>query len=263
MTKANKAWVDSLQETQMWGAKTFPRSIETKESLNMPLFFDMNWPVINHEYRNLDYSFMAAEAYWITSGSPLVEDIGPYCMHIKKYSDDGYIFNGAYGPAFLSQLNFIVETLLKDPNSRQAVMTIWHPNPIETKDHKCTVALAFNIRGGIMTTTVFMRSNDLWLGRPYDMFNFTIMTIKILTALNARFGGPPYALGQMCLHAVSSHIYYNNFEQIELLLANHDKYKVTKRIPGRCLTDWQFVVDSLLACRDKTDEQHELWGIRP
>ena len=259
---ATETWLNSLKEVDKFGLTRYPRQIETKEMLNVSVFFNMNWPVVQHTHRHLNYSFMAAEAYWITSGSPLVEDIAPYNLNIAKYSDDGYIFNGAYGPAFLSQINFIVETLLKDPNSRQAVMTIWHPNPIETKDHKCTIALAFCIRDTQMHTTVFMRSNDLWLGRPYDMFNFTLMTLKILTALNSRFSGPPYVLGNMCLHAVSSHIYYNNYETINNVLENIEDYKSIEIIPVRCTTDWQYVVDSLLACRDQTDTT-DLWEIKP
>lgn len=262
MDHATHAWLESLDHVINTGVKRFPRSLETKEALNAACFFDMNYPICHHDYRGLNYSFLAAEAYWITSGSPLVEDIEPYMSHIKQYSDDGYIFNGAYGPAFLSQINFVVETLLADPSSRQAVMTIWHPNPITTKDHKCTVALNWYIRDRRLCCTVFMRSNDLYLGRPYDMFNFSIMSLRILTSMNARFTGPAFELGDQCLHAVSSHIYAKDYANVSQLARQPQFTAKTSVVPVEATKSWQYVVDSLLACRDMSSTKG-LWKIRP
>ncbi len=265
---ATEAWLNSIKHVYENGNTQFPRNIETKEILNDVCSFDMNAPICHHNLRKLSYKFMAAEAYWITSGSPLVEDIAPYNKHISDYTDDGYIFNGAYGPAFLSQVNFVVNTLFKDQMSRQAVMTIWHPNPIASKDHKCTVSLMFNIRDGRINTTVQMRSNDLILGRPYDMFNFTIMTLRILTLLNSRnnilLDGTKndILLGTLTLNSMSAHIYARDFEIVERL--NHSKYDYenTHFVPSESTMNWQLVVDSLLACRDMTDTTN-LWKIRP
>ena len=256
------AWLNSMDHVMTHGTTSYPRQIETKEILNSPCEFDMNYPVVNHPGRNLHYGFMAAEAYWITSGSPLVEDIAPYNKHISKFSDDGYIFNGAYGPAFLSQVNYVVATLLNDKWSRQAIMTIWHPNPIDSKDHKCTVALAFNIRDDKIHTTVFMRSNDLWLGRPYDMFNFTMMTLRILCQYNSNHTGPNVGLGDMCIHAVSSHIYATNYEEITdvLQVQEEEDHNI---VPTLGHKDWQFLVDSMLTCRDNKPHDINLWRIRP
>lgn len=261
----NEAWLDSIKEVMTTGLISKPRGLETKEILNQVMFFDMRRPICHHSDRKLSYQFMAAEAYWITSGSPLVEDIAPYNKHISQFSDDGYIFNGAYGPAFLSQVNFVVNTLVKDPNSRQAVLTIWHPNPVDTKDHKCTVALVFNIRAGVIHTTVLMRSNDLILGRPYDMFNFTIMTLRVLTQIN-HLTGHNYDLGTMSFHAVSAHIYEDKYEMSRNLITNDSDSATIIGVPNRALIDWQFVVDSLLACRDNDEEsikENNLWRIRP
>lgn len=255
-----EAWLNSLQEVMNLGTGVAPRGKDTKEILNQVIEFDMNYPVCHHPERKLSYQFMAAEAYWITSGSPLVEDISPYNKHIANFSDDGYIFNGAYGPAFISQLNHVVNSLKEDSNSRQAVITIWHPNPISSKDHKCTVSLIFNVRFNRIYTTVLMRSNDLQLGRPYDMFNFTVMTLKVLTELN-RNKVYPVELGTCTLHAVSAHVYEPWYEKSQRML--HQCIVIPyDRVPAHCITDWQFVVDSLLACRDKTDTSG-LWEIRP
>jgi len=257
---ATEAWINSIREVLEKGHSASPRDLDTKEVLCQQITFDMNRPICAHQERKLSYKFMAAEAYWITQGSPLVEDIAPYNAHIANYSDDGYIFNGAYGPAFISQLEFVVNKLRKDPTSRQSVMTIWHPNPIDSKDHKCTVALMFYIRNSALHPTVIMRSNDLILGRPYDMFNFTIMSLRVLTKLNSK-AYSPFVLGNMTLFANSAHIYSNNRELCEQIVETPIE-QITEPVPYEATIDWQFVVDSLLACRDNEDTT-DLWRIRP
>ena len=262
---ATEAWINSIKQVVLIGNDHFPRGTHTKEMLNQSICFDMNYPICHHDQRNLSYKFMAAEAYWITSGSMFVDDIAPYNAHISQYSDDGYIFNGAYGPAFLNQLNYVVKTLEGDRGSRQACMTIWHPNPQRTKDYKCTIALIFNVRHNVMYTTVLMRSNDLILGRPYDMFNFTLMTLKILTELNRNTNRhDPIRLGNLFLHAASAHIYKDKFDMVEEILANEDSYKATTRVPVEAMVNWGFVTESLLCCRDHTiPEMPSYWDIRP
>ncbi len=266
---ANQAWMNSLQEVIDEGEKVNPRGIETHEIIGSSIRFDMNYPICYHQHRHLSYTFMAAEAYWITSGSMFVEDIAPYNKHIQKFSDDGYIFNGAYGPKFINQLDYVVNCLRKDSLSRQAVMTIWVPNPIETKDYACTLALQFLIRDNALHTIVTMRSNDLWLGRPYDMFNFTIMSLRVLTYLNSdnyiETFNAPIELGHLTLQVGSTHLYQNNWEkanQVADILPNISPNPV----PIRAYYDWKFVVESLLACRDKDEDAIQkcsLWRIRP
>lgn len=265
---ANQAWLHALGDVADFGVPVGPRGMGTQEILNYPSAFDMNSPICYHQDRKLSYKFMAAEAYWITSGSMFTEDIVPYNSHIAKFSDDDYIFNGAYGPKFINQLQFVVNQLRKDCDTRQAVMTIWIQNPIDTKDYACTLSLQFMIRDGRLNTIVNMRSNDLWLGRPYDMFNFTIMSLRVLTYLNEGYDctyGELTRLGTLYLNAGSTHLYDQNVEEgkrISDLLPNKRVY----RVPDRALCDWKFVVNSLLACRDMDEEaiqENNLWRIRP
>lgn len=266
---ANEAWIHSIANINALGDLTSPRGQKTKELLGTQVSFDMNHPICYHQDRKLSYKFMAAEAYWITSGSMFVDDIAPYNKHIAQFSDDGYIFNGAYGPKFINQLDYVVNCLSRDQNSRQAVMTIWVKNPIRTKDYACTLALQFLIRNDKLNTVVTMRSNDLWLGRPYDMFNFTIMTLRVLTMLNAGYAerfSKIIGLGNMYLNVGSAHLYEQHFDLAREVVM-YEPNKETNPVPGIACVDWQFVVKSLLACRDMKeavdDDGSNLWRIRP
>lgn len=255
---ANDAYYASLRYVMDNGDIVSPRGIETKEVLNDRMVFDMNYPVINNEARKLSYRFLAAEAYWITSGLCLVEEIEPYNLHIAQFSDDGYIFNGAYGPMYQNQFEFVVNALKNDLTTRQAWMTIWHPNPVETKDHKCTIAMGFNVRRGRIHTTVQMRSNDLFLGRPYDVFNFTMMTLKILCALNQRTG-LGIRLGTMTLNSASAHIYEDKYEKVNRVL--NSVWHNTNPVPEHFNRSWPNVISALLATRNG-DYDRSPWRIK-
>jgi len=260
---ATEAWLESLQNVYNNGIEYAPRNLKTREVMNEIISFDMNYPVCYHENRKLSYKFMAAEAYWIASGGMMVDEIAPYNKHIANFSDDGHIFNGPYGPMFVSQIDYVVNSLLHDNNTRQAVLTIWHPNTMRSKDYKCTIALIFNIRDDKLHTTVLMRSSDRILGLSYDMFNFTIMTLRILTYLNENAEETSekiIGLGTQTLHAVSSHIYEDKFELVNSIL-NKKSNTIKSKVPNQALLSWKFITDSLIACRDMKDTT-DLWKIR-
>jgi thymidylate synthase len=172
----------------------------TKELLGYQSRWDMSRPVIACPRRKLGYRFMTAEAAWVLGGDNRLSTIKPYSKAIHRFSDDGRTFNGAYGPPFVEQAAWIVQTLAKDRGSRQAVATIWRPRPGLTNDTPCTVALQWMIRKDLVQTGLrgddggtmlidklhciaTMRSSDAWTGIPYDVFTFSMMSAYIAIAL--------------------------------------------------------------------------------
>jgi thymidylate synthase len=55
-----------------------------------------------------------------------------------------------------------------------------------------------------------MRSSDVWLGVPYDWFNFSALSAFI--ALSLRAWDNKYELGNLYFYAASQHMYESNFE---------------------------------------------------
>lgn len=231
----DEAWTTQLAHIIRWGAEVAPRGQKTFELLHSTVNVDMNYPVLTLPERKLSYRFMAAEAFWILSGSRLVSDIAPFNKHISQFSDDGFTFAGAYGPKIVEQLRYVAQKLREDPMSRQAVMTIWERNPKPSKDIPCTVAIAFQLRDGKLHTSVFMRSSDVWLGLPYDIFNFTMLSQLVCLWLEdgaAVEGGDSIgrndplvrpALGTLSLTAASSHLYERNIVDAQHLLAAYER----------------------------------------
>jgi thymidylate synthase len=210
----NMNWQGLLHFVMNNGHESSPRGQKTKELLGLKSMINMNQPVITIKERKLGYKFMAAEAAWIMSGDNRVSTIQPFSKAIGNFSDDGILFFGAYGPKVRDQLAHVLQSLLADNDSRQAVMTIWRPNPRASKDIPCTISCQFMIRGGFLHCFMNMRSSDAWLGVPYDWFNFSMLSAGV--ALLLREKGLNVKLGNLHFYAASQHLYESNWEGAEI-----------------------------------------------
>lgn len=122
---------------------------------------------------------------------------------------DGTVFHGAYGPRLRPQIPRVIERLKADTSTRQAVATIWDP-ALDTyteglRDYPCTVALQWLIRDGALDAHTHMRSNDVWLGVAYDVFQFTQLQITIAQVMGLELGAYHH-------HATSFHMYERDFD---------------------------------------------------
>jgi Thymidylate synthase len=197
-----------------------PRGMKTKERLHDHIFFNSANPIITIPERKLSYAFMAAEAHWILSGHNHVAALVPFAPNYIRFSDDGETLAGAYGPPFLEQIDYVVETLEKDPTSRQAVVSLWNRNPKPSKDIPCTTTVQFVIRNGSLYTIASMRSNDAWLGLPYDLFSFTMM--GLLVSIKLKQKGIWLKPGDTSIFAGSRHLYEKDWLNVSLVIAGKD-----------------------------------------
>lgn len=215
---ATEAWFNLLDMVMALGKNVSPRGEETKELIANQSIIDMNFPVVLAPGRNISYNFMFAEAWWILSGRKDVASIKPYAPSIEKFSDNGIDFAGAYGPAFVDQIPYVINVLCDDPYSRQAILTIWNRNPAKSKDIPCTISLQFIIRDGTLDCVATMRSSDVWIGFIYDVFNFSCMAHIVAAELNGT--GKKVALGNLFLTAGSQHLYERTFKKAVNVLNN-------------------------------------------
>lgn len=164
------------------GESTSPRGIPTREILGAHLRIDRpRERIVDVEGRTPNPAFAVAEALWILSGS---DDrwIFDYNSQLTRYADCG-VLRGAYGPrlrrwgAEEDQLRRVVDLLLRDRDSRQAVVQIFDPSKdwAGAKDVPCTIGHRFFVRSGQLHLHTTMRSQDVWLGMPYDIFANTLL----------------------------------------------------------------------------------------
>lgn len=225
---ANAAWYDLIRDLIQNGQENTVRGLKTKEILGKSTYINMNYPIVQNKSRYLGLKFMAAEAHWILTGQNKVESIAPYSKEISNFSDDGIFYHGAYGPKIIDQLPHVIRTLEKDPYSRQAVINIWRETPPETKDVPCTLSAQWLVRDNRLYCIDTMRSSDIWLGWPYDVFNFSMLSLYILLLLRSRpilnIDWGSVRLGGLILTAGSQHYYERHYQQVENVLKEQQPF---------------------------------------
>lgn len=170
--------------------------------------------IMKNNIRKLPIRYCIGELLWYLSGNNNLSAIQHYSSSWDRMSDDGKTVNSNYGQLIQSQYGFnqltMCEDLLrKDPNSRQAVIHLKPARDVNaspTKDLPCTVSLQFFIRDQKLYMTTYMRSNDIWMGFPYDVFQFTCMQILLAMKLNVDLGSYTHIAGSL-------HLYKRNFKE--------------------------------------------------
>lgn len=161
--------------------------------------------IVTSDIRKMPMRYAVGELAWYLSGSNRVRDIARFAKKWEEISDDGEHNNSAYGYRIFSQFgfnqwNYVKKLLTKDPKTRQAVIHIKTPNDSETKDTPCTVYLQFFIRNGKLNLSVHMRSNDIWMGVPYDMFSFCFLQMKMAMELGVEIGEYNHYAGSLHMY---------------------------------------------------------------
>ena len=246
---ATELWLTALAHIIHSGVATYPRGFICYELMNVHLDINMFQPIVTAPARKLGYRFLCAEAAWILNGDDRVETIAPYSKIISEFSDDGKIFFGSYGTKIVAQLAYVAHKLIADNDTRQAVLTIWRENPGYSRDIPCTISVQFLIRDGYLHCIDTMRSSDIWLGIPYDMFNFTMLSSYLILLLN-KMADLELKLGKLFFNLGSFHLY------------KRDKLSAQK-----CLGDWDArkftypVLDPLKEWSSPEDLIRHLWSI--
>jgi len=255
-------WFALLNDLLASGAARSPRGLATRDLSSRTVVVDARRPVLLNPARKLSYRFMAAEAYWILSGSDRVDEIAPWGEPIRAFSDDGVTFFGAYGPKFIEALPYVLAKLAADPDTRQAGFTLWRLNPPKTLDTPCTIALFFRRRKRltreasiwegteeeVLDVHAFMRSSDVWLGLPYDVFNFSAIGWRVAAELNAATNAV-LSPGVLYLTAASSHLYETNFAAARVAAATLPDREAAM-VPSAFWSDPGEMMDLLKALRD-------------
>lgn len=240
-------YVDLVHHVLKNGRNTSPRGMLTREIEDATIWIDNIYSTLPLGVgRGAVPGIGSVEACQLLGGVSLPELVIAVGPQFKNYAEDNGIFHGAYGLRTAGQYEEVVQKLQEDPDTRQAVVTIWDPeydNQPKKRDYPCTVLHQFRLRDNKLNMSVYMRSNDVWLGAAYDFFQFT----RVQLALCSILGVQP---GTYAHHVGSLHIYEQHFEVAEDL----KKTTASQSIPFIQGSTWQDVkkqaTDALLAVTD-------------
>lgn len=211
MKDLREGYVQLVDTVRRMGTEVIVRGMTTYELTNVTLSF----PDVYNDMlpvgvgRKINQRLAAVEALELISGESrpeLIKIAAPQYIEVLAGKDNDEMTQNAYGPRTKSQLNSVVDVLLADPSSRQAVVSIWQPHDLTHEgDKPCTIFLQFLIRSDKLELHAHMRSNDVWLGTAYDIFNFTQLQHTVARHLGVE-------AGEFILHATSLHIYDRDVE---------------------------------------------------
>ena len=201
-------------------------------SLNNPI---QKWVSVKAPPISIGYAL--AELIWILSGSDDANVINYWNKALPNYAGDYPYYPGAYGNRIfykhgINQLDKVYETLCNHPESRQAVMLIWDPKldlpycngEPNNKDIPCNICSMIKVRNGKLEWTQIMRSNDLELGLPYNLVQFTSIQEILASWLNVDVGS--YNHISDSLHIYESRA--NTLKLSEIEVNNSDSLNISK-----------------------------------
>jgi thymidylate synthase len=142
-----------------------------------------------------------------------VDMIREYAPQYVKFAEPDGVCHGAYGDRIATnarcgdQLNVVLHILRQHIDSRQAIVTCWdadkdleHAVEVDVNDMPCTLGWQFSERLGTIRMTCFMRSNDVWLGFPNDIFVNSLVQWYVAHQLGMVPGRYVHLVGSMHLY---------------------------------------------------------------
>lgn len=230
----NRLFTDILCDIEFKGSESQPRDLKVKEAFVKTYEINPYYPIADFQARPFNWKYFAGELAWYMMKDNDIEYISQFSSFWKRITNpNSNEINSNYGSLlFGDQLKWVIDTLLKDPNSRQAIAFLNRPQfQFEgNKDFVCTMYLNFWVRDNKLNMKVQMRSNDVFYGLTYDAPFFAFVLHHMAHELNSHWHCY-LAPGTIYHSADNIHFYEQHFElaqniRSELTLDNKHRFYV-------------------------------------
>ena len=128
-------------------------------------------------------------------------DLGP--VYGKQWRD----WKGADG--FHDQISSVIEQIKTNPNSRRHIVSAWNVAEIPSMAlAPCHILFQFYVQDGKLSCQLYQRSADVFLGVPFNIASYALLTHMIANVCNLEVGDFVHTLGD-------AHLYNNHLTQAE------------------------------------------------
>lgn len=204
--------INHINET---GTTSQPRDLKVKEAVLTDFVIDPKQPIANFPQRKFNWKYLAGELAWYLKQDRDVDYIGAFSnfwSHITNPNSNE--INSNYGSLVFNakQFGWVVDSLVADKNSRQAIMFFNQPKfQFEgNKDFVCTMYANFFIRNNALHMKIQMRSNDIFYGLTFDAPFFSFLQQSVYLKLKETY--PDLELGMYYHYADNLHFYERHFD---------------------------------------------------
>lgn len=185
--------------------------------------------------KKVPFRWVAEELFWFLSGDTNEKNLQSRGVDIwAEWADEGHTSKfgreaGDLGPVYgylwrsfggdypetngFDQMKNLIEEIEKNPNSRRLIVTGWNPETAAKVDlPPCHTLFQFKIENGkTLHCQLYQRSADAFLGVPFNISSYALLTHLIAHVCDLRVGEFVHTFGDL-------HIYQNHLEQVEELL---------------------------------------------
>ncbi|MDD4529151.1 MAG: thymidylate synthase, partial [Bacteroidales bacterium] len=113
----------------------------------------------------------------------------------------------------IDQISELIEQIKTDPNSRRLLVCAWNVGEIDKMAlPPCHILFQFYVSNGKLSCQLYQRSADIFLGVPFNITSYALLTHMIAQVCNLEVGDFIHTLGD-------AHLYTNHFEQAQLQLS--------------------------------------------
>ncbi len=152
--------------------------------------------------------------------------------------DDWADANGDLGPVYgkqwrhwettdgreIDQIGLLIAGLKNNPDSRRHLVSAWNPGEVDKmKLPPCHALFQFYVADGALSCQLYQRSADIFLGVPFNIASYALLTLMIAQVCGLRPGDFVHTLGD-------AHLYTNHLEQAKLQLSRAPRPLPTLRI---------------------------------
>lgn len=272
----NNQFKGIIEDIMAEGQLSQPRDMKVRELTVDQRMFDPRYTVANFENRKFNYKYFAGELAWYLMKDRDIDYISQFSGFWKNITNPGTNeINSNYGSLiFNEQLEWVIDSLKADKNTRQAIAFLNQPKfQFEgNKDFVCTMYLNFFIRNNELHMKVQMRSNDIFYGLTFDAPFFSFVYQHVLAELQNTYRELGYGIYYHC--ADNIHFYERHFELADKILAEPninedlDRIKVALKAPmfkivdGLCIrtpfgNEYIREVNELASNEDATQEDYK------
>ena len=166
-------------------------------------------------------------------------ELGPvYGSQWRDFNGDG-----------VDQIKTIIHQIKNDSDSRRIILSAWNPSQIDIMTlPPCHTMCQFRVINGSLSCQLYQRSADMFLGVPFNIASYSLLTHMLAQICNLR-------VGEFIWTGGDCHIYQNHFDQVKQQLERSP----TRKHPMLVMPSF----DNLEQLLSTKTEDYKLMGYNP
>ena len=220
-----KQYLDLMRHVRDHGVtKTDRTGTGTKSVFGYQMRFDLAAGLPLVTTKKLHLRSIIHELLWFMRGETNIKYLNDNKVSIWDEWADA---NGDLGPVYgaqwrswpkrdggvIDQLGDVVKRIQATPDSRRLIVTAWNPADVDKMAlPPCHCLFQFYVADGKLSCQLYQRSADIFLGVPFNIASYAMLTHMIAKVTGLRVGEFVHTLGD-------AHLYLNHLDQVEVQLA--------------------------------------------